>query len=213
MQNVQQTIISQYANSPALTALIALWNDAIDPNANLAQFYADYWDINTAVGAGLDNWGIILGVSRYLTIPSTNTYFGFYDGAGDWLGFNQAPFNSGATATQCIALPDNEYLQLLLTKAAANICRTTIQALSRLVQNLFGSFGPCYALDLGGMMMSYVFQFNLTPVQLAIVESSGVLPHPTGVGVIIVQVNPANQFAFNGGTGQPFNQGTFNSYF
>ena len=55
MQNVQQTIISQYANAPSLTALIDEWNDAIDPSEDLQQFYADYWNILTAVGAGLES--------------------------------------------------------------------------------------------------------------------------------------------------------------
>lgn len=211
MQNVGQTVISQYANSPTLNQLIEDWNEDIDPSADLNQFYFNYWNILTAVGVGLDNWGKILGVSRYLEVTGIPQYFGFYDGASDWTGFNQAPFNAGDSLTQTYALPDAEYLQLLLTKAAANICRTTIQALSRLVQNLFGSFGPCYVQDLGNMQMTYVFDFLLTPVQRAIVTSSGALPHPTGVGVYIVVVDGANQFAFNGGTGQPFNEGTFNS--
>jgi hypothetical protein len=211
MQNVSRTVISQYAQSGIINQLIDDWNEDIDPQANLNQFYFLVWNITTAQGFGLDNWGKILGVSRALTIPNTASYFGFYDGVGDWTGFNQSPFSSGYSATETYLLPDAEYLQLLLTKAAANICRTTIQALSRLVQALFGSFGPCFVQDLGNMQMSYVFQFQLTPVQLAIVTSSGALPHPTGVGVFISTFDPATQFAFQGGTGQPFNQGTFNS--
>jgi hypothetical protein len=213
MQNVQQTIISQYAQSGIIGQLIEDWNEDLDPTANVESFYYNVWNILTAQGTALDNWGKILGVSRNLQIPNTGSgQFGFYDGANDWVGFNQGPMNSGnSAATQTITLPDAEYLQLLLTKAAANICRTTIQGLSRLVQNLFGSFGPCFVQDIGNMQMSYVFQFQLTPVQRAIVTSSGALPHPTGVGVYIVTFDPTAQFAFNGGTGQPMGQGIFNT--
>lgn len=213
MENTEQTIISQYANSDIINQLITDWNEDIDPSANVSQFFYNYWQISTAQGVGLDNWGIILGISRNLQVPSSaSPFFGFNDGTTDRTGFNQATMNStNLAATQTYPLPDAAYRQLLLTKAAANICRTTIPILNRLVQSLFGSFGPCYVQDIGNMQMSYVFQFPLTPVQRAIVTNSGALPHPTGVGVYIVSFDPTTQFAFNGGTGQPMGQGTFNS--
>jgi len=36
------------------------------------------------------------------------------------------------------------------------------------------------------MMMTYTFEFPLSPVELAIVQNSGVLPKPTGVAATVV---------------------------
>lgn len=186
MQDVDSTILAQYSNSPSLTSLIESWNACLDPAANLSNFFYQVWNILSAQGFGLDIWGVILGVGRELQVDVPENYIGFRNTDNDWEPLSQAPMFSGSSLTQTYALPDSQYLPLLLTKAAANICRTTTPALNRLIQNLFGAFGPCYVQDLGGMAMNYVFDFPLTPVQSAIVTSSGVLPHPTGVSVTII---------------------------
>jgi Protein of unknown function (DUF2612) len=184
MYDVESTIGSQYANSPVLTALIDSMVQWIDPTVNLQQFYSYLWNIYTAQGFGLDTWGVIIGVSRVLQVNFPVTYFGFNGGLG--VPFNNgAPFYNGGANIQAYALSDADYLPLLLTKALANISETTIPALNTLLQNLFSSYGVAYVQDHGGMVMSYVFNFSLTPVQYAIVATSGVLPHPTGVLVDI----------------------------
>ena len=72
----QQTILSQYDASPTLLSMIESFNDAIDPTANIAAFYENIWNVNTANGYGLDVWGQIVGVSRYLQVSASN-YLGF----------------------------------------------------------------------------------------------------------------------------------------
>jgi len=79
MINWNQTILSQYANSPAMLGIISSFNAAIDPSVDIANFYANIWDVQTAVGYGLDVWGNIVGVSRQLMIPES----------GPWLGFSE----------------------------------------------------------------------------------------------------------------------------
>lgn len=184
--DIDSTLISQYANSPVITALVDDFGEWFDPTANLTSFYNLVWNIFTAQGFGLDIWGRILGVTRYLTLPAPPSgYFGFYDGAIDGQPFNQAPFNPGSGATSNFALTDSAYLTLLMVKALANICRTTIPLLNQLLQLLFPGEGNVYVQDLGNMQMEYVFTWTLSPVQYAIVYGSGVLPHPTGVSVSI----------------------------
>lgn len=180
---VQATILSQYANSPILVTLIEDFQTWIDPTVNLQQFYKNIWDISTAQGFGLDIWGIILGVSRYLIIPVEETYLGFHNGQG--LPFNNAPFYTGQQVTQAYPLSDAEYLPLLLAKAFANICETSIPQLNKLLNLLFGADGYCYVEDNGNMQMTYYFDFALTNIQYAIVATSGIFPHPTGVLVNI----------------------------
>ena len=51
------TIISQFANSPILTQLIANMDSYLDQTANLDAFYDLIFNVATAQGYGLDVWG------------------------------------------------------------------------------------------------------------------------------------------------------------
>lgn len=222
MLNVEQTIQSEFANSPTLTQLIANFNEYIDPRANILAFYNYVWNVDTAVGFGLDIWGRIVGVSRVIPIPGTADTFGFAndDVPPDWQNFGNAvgstavggPFFAGQVSTGGFSLNDNAFRTLILTKALANISATTAPALNALIQNLFPGRGRAYVLDLGNMAMRYVFEFALSTIEYAILAYSGVLPHPAGVSVDILVIN-GNTFGFNeadgGGLVLPFNYGTF----
>ena len=75
--DIDQTLISQYANSPTLTQLVQDFGQWFDPTANLTAFYDTVWNLDTAAGFGQDIWGRILGVSRLVPIPGTAGAFGF----------------------------------------------------------------------------------------------------------------------------------------
>lgn len=217
--DVDATVISQYANSPTLLQLVEDFGQYFDPTENLQSFYLTVWNIDTAVGFGLDIWGIILGVSRVVTIAGVSGRFGFEnsDSPPDWENFGNlnesgvgGPFYSGQIVGNSYKLDDGPYRTLLLTKALANICATTPQALNALITNLFPGRGVCYTLDLGGMQMSYVFLFSLSVVEFAILADSGVLAHPAGVGINIVVIESGYLgFKEQGATVEPFNYGTF----
>jgi hypothetical protein len=192
MEDVEQTIISQYANSPTLLQLIQNVNEYLDPAANFAAFYDFVWNVNTAVGFGLDIWGKIVGVSRLLTVPGSNPLFGFHDGAvvPDVQPFGQGVFNTpGQVNTTGVVLTDTAYRTLILAKALANISATTAPALNNILRNLFPGRGVCYVLDTwqaAVMTMQYTFRFSLTVTEFAILSQSGVLPRPAGVLASIV---------------------------
>lgn len=186
--NWRATVISQYANSPVLLAMIESFNEAVDQTQNLNNFYDLIWNIDTAQGYGLDVWGRIVGVVRTLQI-STSTYFGFRQGVPGTDVFGTggtSPFFSGQPTTSNYSLTDDAFRQLILAKAAANICNGSIPALNGILMNLFGMSGTCYVTDGQDMTMTYTFKFQPTPVQAAIIEQSGVLPKPNGVTVSIV---------------------------
>lgn len=179
------TVLSQYANSPILLQLLedtAAW---FDQSLNLDNFADLIWDVTTAQGYGLDVWGRIVGVGRVVQIT-----------ADDWLGFtgppgvsgdslNVKPFYSGGAATDNYALSDDAFRQLILAKALANICDGGIAAINQVLLNLFPNRGNCYVTE-GVRTMTYTFNFVLSPVELAVVSQSGVLPHPPGVAVSVV---------------------------
>lgn len=214
MFNVEQTILSQYANSPTLVQLIKNMDDYIDPGADIDAFYNLIWNVDTAVGKGLDIWGKIVGLEngRKLTIPTTEINFGFSEaGTASAQPFDQGVFYSGTPGTQTYVLQDAPFKTLILAKAMANITDCSIPSINQLLQNLFAGRGRCYVNDLGNMQMRYTFEFPLEPWEVAIVQQSGVLPRPTGVLASMVQVPIPNVFGFAeaGASAAPFDQGTF----
>lgn len=138
MNNVSQTILSQYASSPTITTLIQSMNDAIDPTADLAAFYNNIWNIKTAKGYGLDVWGQIVNVSRTLNLFIPASYFGFSEAysAGSVNNpqpFNQLPMYSGQNLTTNYVLSDDLYRDLILVKALTNISNLTAPAVNKIV--------------------------------------------------------------------------------
>lgn len=219
MLNVDKTVISQYANSPTLSQLIKNMTAYLDPRANILAFYNTVWNVNTAQGFGLDIWGRIVGVSRVIPIPGSSGAFGFEtaDRPFDWQNFGSTlpagkggPFFNGQINTGGFTLLDDAYRTLILTKALANITATTAPALNALIQNLFPGRGVAFVIDRGNMAMTYVFEFQLTTIEYAILAYSGVLPHPAGVLVNVVVI-PSGFLGFKeqGAPDVPFGQGPF----
>ena len=202
------TFISQYANSPILRQLVADWNTDVDPRVNLLDFYTNVWNMDTAVGYGLDMWGRRVGASRVVSTPSlSSNYFGFSE-SGDhyYQPFGQAPFWPDGPFTDQLNLSDTDFRTLIFVKAMSNISNCSAKVINKLVQKLFGA-GFC--LDLGGMAMEYFFPFQLTATQLSLLLHSGALNRPAGVLSYVSNIDPAHCFGFAGSGYQPFGQGTF----
>lgn len=221
MQNVQRTIIAEFSNSPTITAIIQSMNDALDTSPLFTQFYNFVWNVDTAVGFGLDIWGRIVGLpnGRLLQLGANNQIFGYEndDIPPDWAPFNQGTFFTGANASTTFILADDAFRTLILAKALANITATNSKDLNKLLRNLFPNRGRAYVIDrgksntaVGGMTMSFVFEFAITAVEYAILTQSGVLPHPAGVGFNVIVIQPG-QFNFReeGLQATPFGAGTF----
>lgn len=183
MQDYAKTVLSQYANSSRLLTILEGWNQAFDPATLIDLWYERVWNLSTAQGYGLDVWGRIVGVSRVLTI-SSDKYFGFSE-ANDLTeeGFDNAPFYSGSSATSNFRLSDDAFRQLINAKAMANITDGSITSINAILMTLFAGQGDAWVEDNGDMTMTYVFDFIPTAVQVSIIQNSGVLPRPAGVGV------------------------------
>jgi hypothetical protein len=112
MINIQDTIASQYANSPIILSIIDTMNDAIDPRFTIADFYTILWNLRTATGWGLDIWGRIVGVNRTVQMldPSAK-YFGFKTtpASEKFTPFDNAPFSGAGSGFQSYRLPDTQY--------------------------------------------------------------------------------------------------------
>lgn len=215
MQNLNKTILSQYANSPVLLALIQSMNDALDPAANITAFYNDIFNILTAQGYGLDVWGRIVGVNRTIAFPlnvSVGQYLGYMEAAdSNLMPFGQAPFYLSPSVVPNLTLTDPAFRILILTKAIFNISNSSIPSINGILRSLFQGRGNCYVLDLGNMHARLVFEFPLQPFEITILKYSGVFAGPTGVGIVIMDIQILATFGFTeaGPQSAGWNNGTF----
>lgn len=180
MIDFEQTVISQYGNSPTLLALIESFNDAVDPYSNIDQFWTFIWNISTAQGFGLDIWGRIVGVSRTInTTPQT-------------------------------ILTDEPFKQFILLKAFANISLATPQSINTMLLTWMGERGRAYVNDLGNMEIRYMFEFELEKFEIDIITQSGIFLRPAGVGGWMVNTEtPVFGFSGMTDGAVPFNQAPF----
>jgi len=194
MQNLESTIESQFATSPTLGQLLQAINQWIDPTTDLDTFYSYVFNIQTAEGFGLDNWGKILGVTRTFQVPQiTAPFFGFNEQNGPYVvSFNTDPFYSGNTGYSNVSLDDGDYRTLLLVKAMANIGNSSAATYNAMLMTLFPGIGNCYVEDwttpgssIPYMTMQLTFSQQLTAIQIAILTESGVFAAPTGVNLTI----------------------------
>lgn len=184
----EQTLITQYDLSPTIRQIVKNFQDHIDPAADLDAFYNLIWNVDTAVGYGLDVWGRIVGVGRVIQLGSSK-YFGFEEAttlSAD--PFNQSPFYTGQTLTTNFLLSDDGFRTLIFAKALANICDGSIPAINQILLTLFPGRGNVYVVDNADMTIDWTFGFEPTALERTIVELSGVLPKPCGVTATTVIV-------------------------
>lgn len=252
--NPWDAIISQYANSPSLDAVLLNVSAYFDPTYNFSNFYDFQMNVDTAQGYGLDVWGRIVGVVRTVKVQNA-AWFGFVEAlpgslsfdptvtftyqpalgfaeSGSWQtygfgtfglhplwstagGAGGGPFYGGQGLTSNYNLTDDQFRLLILAKAMANITNGSIPAINQILMSLFPNRGNAFVTEgyqgpsffgfeeatnclpfgqgvfYGGeavpsMVMTYTFDFPLSPVEIAIVSQSGVLPRSTGVSATIV---------------------------
>lgn len=109
--DVWTTILSQFANSPILTAIIESEAAALDRRADFDDFFRRVRDLDTAEDYGLDIWGRIVGVNRVLQV-TTSRFFGFAEAAvqgdGTITGFDDALLTFGPCLGFAEAQPGSE---------------------------------------------------------------------------------------------------------
>lgn len=143
---------SLYRNKPRFTALCSfLVQPLVDLQALLEAIRSGF-DLDTAVGAQLNQVGLWVGRSRYLNVPLQGVYFSWNTegvgwGEGSWKG----PYDP---ETGLYALPDDAYRTLLKAKIAANTWDGTIPGAYEVWATLFGETGPIVVIqDLQDMTM------------------------------------------------------------
>ena len=182
MINLEQTIISQYGNSPRILAIVNGMNVNVDPTQDIDGFYDAIFNVATANLFGLAIWSRIVGIPQSL-ITALGTYLD----------------------------DEDTFRSLVMLKALSNILYPSSQAINQLLQNWLGAGSRAYVQDLGKMSMAYVFEFALSDAQTQILNNSGIFLRPSGVLATIIQTEfPVFGFEEMGSPWVvPFNQGTF----
>lgn len=204
-----QITMRQYANSPTIQQLIQNLSFYFSSKRAEDDFYQKIWNVDTAIGYGLDIWGRIVGIGRYLDIDPESKIFGFENETRSFGTFNEAPFKNGEPLTTTYRLNDRAYRKLILIKAMTNIVRPNAPTLNQMIHYLFDG-RRCYVRDLGGMQMEWMFNFTLEPYERSILKSNA-LPRPAGVLVHVVEIPVSDIFGFEE-SGEPytgFDEGTF----
>ena len=207
-----EPVLSQYAASPRILALLVKQAALLDPGKDLMLYYDGIFNPRTAQGVGLDIWGRIVGIGRMLWMQNTE-FFGFAYQLMQ--NFDQAPFWIESLAQGQFRLTDEAYRFLIFYKAAANIGESTMQAVNALLNSLFETdHGPAnsYVLEVGVMEIRAVFNFYLTGYEQALLEQYGLLDRPAGVGFSWYQHDPAEMFGFAGQELQNFDNGIFTPF-
>lgn len=211
MQNIKETIMSQYANSPVILALIGGLNDVIDPQYFIDDFYEYVYRLSSARGFGLDIWAEKVGVSRNAPIADPNaTTFGYQTVPTQepkFTPFNVAPFSDGG-AFASFKLSDDDLRKLIIVKAATNILYATAWNINAFLLMIFEGKRAYYNI-IGHMSAEYVFEFSLNIFERLVVYTLDMLPKPCGVGISYREVDVDFTFGFNGSELSNFNNGVF----
>ena len=199
------TIQSQYSTSERIVALVNSHRLSVLPDADIDLFFKNIFDIETAQGVGLDIWGRILGIERIMPTAETEHWFGFAE--ADFEPFGQDPFWDGDLNIWNATLEDDQYRQLLMWKAAANISTADAASLNFLLQEIFRG-KEIVVREKAPMAIALYVYFDLQNYERAILENYGLMAKGAGVGFSWVEI-PLPVFGFAEADYDPFNQAPF----
>lgn len=177
-------IFWQYNNAPAINSLVNSKQSWY--NTNQVAYWQDWvknvLNITSANDYGLSVWGILLGIPRTYLVNGEN-----------------------------MSLSTEQYKTVILARLRMLKMRGTIPEINKLLNFIFGKYGKAYVIDNLNMSLTYVFNFQLTDLQLAVIRDTGLLPKPAGVEAQIVSLT-YDTFGFEGSDGLPFDQAPFAQY-
>lgn len=210
--NWQETILRQYSGSEKMMSIIDTFDQATSIDDFTDLFLTQVWDFNTCGTFGLDIWGKIVNVSRYINADGDNEVFGFFEANSSELDeypmtFNTAPFYAGEMSTNVVRLGDAAYRTLILCKAFSNISLATIPEINKFLRILFSERGNAYIINNRDMTITIAVDFKLEDYEAKILQNYDVMPIPSGVSVDL-KVVEYNLFGFGDGF-YPFDDGIF----
>ena len=108
----KDTVLTQYSASQRLLNIIDTFDQAVSHDDFTDEFISDVWDLTTCSSFGLDIWGKIVGIGRYITAPIDSDSFGFSE-ADDGSDGYPSPFYAGVQEATNVRLGDDAYRTLI----------------------------------------------------------------------------------------------------
>lgn len=162
----------------------------------------DNLSISTAKGIGLDLWGNLLHLSRFIPSESGDSYayFNFNDknfkSNGGLIFYNKNRPNYGE-------LDDIYYRQLLLIIYQSYFLNSSIPTLNQFTLESLADYGSVYVRDTTDMSYQiYIFNNKIPPWLNYMMTNYDILPRPAGVGSKIIE-RDIRRFGF--GADKPVN--------
>lgn len=185
MITLPESIIRQYSKSTNLISFIEKFDAAMDTPKNIDDFITNILDIDTCGSYGLDVWGRIVNISRYLIIELDIKMFGLVEAKGVEENypapFNDGPLYNGSSFIKRTKLSDAAYRRLIKCKMLSNISGATSTEINILLIKLFSDKGRCYCRDNGDMTIDLVFNYKPSQLDIAIINNTDVIPVMNGV--------------------------------
>lgn len=151
-------------------------------NQAITTAFNDVVNLQTAVGAGLDMWGKVLGFPRYIPIdgetPKDWKNFNFYD-----TYFKKLKFKNYSDVA-FVGLPDYNYRLILLLLKAQQSITPNIKSIDLLVNEIFTQLEiNIIVKDTTDMSyITYIFKKEVPDWLGWILKHYDILPRPAGVG-------------------------------
>ena len=208
--DINETIQSQYSDSPHIKGVIQNFYSHIDPKSDIDLIYDKMINIYTAEGYGLDVWGRIVGISReYVAVDDQYDYLGFDNRPYNMdriETFNNAPFYKIVNGK--IQLQDDAYRTYILIKALLNISNVSLNSLNYIFSKLFKDT-DVKILHVNTMTLRFLVVGEFSEAQKGAVQNIDWLP--AGVGLQYYHVITPT-LGFKGSGLETFNNGTFATY-
>lgn len=221
----ERTILSQYSTSKHIKGLIYAFQEAIDPTAEIQQFYDDIFNFETAKDYGLDIWGVIVATTRYLDVER-GKFFGYYTSENSsrydpetyksFYTYDQQPFFYNRGTTTYFKLSTASWRMVLKTKMFINISDSTLPSLKQFVRMIFtktdGTEDIRNTVINNGTMAVRFLIYNSTEDRVAILKQYA--QFATGAGISTSYgIVPESYFGFAGTDAVPFGQAEFSDIF
>jgi hypothetical protein len=165
---------------------IATLRAVLDPLTSLSSFLLtmpNAFDLDTAIGTQLDQVGLWIGRTRFISTPITGVYFSWdIDNLGWEQGFWQGAFDPNEGISQ---LDDGTYRALLYAKAMSNVWDSNPEAIGDMLNVLLKSEGVSALItDNQNMSMNVLVVGGLQNLFFRAILQGGYLPiKPEGVSI------------------------------
>lgn len=158
-------------------------------------FYTDFFNIQTCIGDGLDNWGKLLNLPRVIYMADLTSCFGFDTGelpdpvaTGYPQNFDNGNFWGGQTAG--FTLTDDQYRFLLRLKYFSLNTNASLAALNKAINIAVQLINPAHKAkfsETGLMELTLEINFYFNAFQYAVFSDRQFIPIPVGVSYTIIQ--------------------------